>query len=155
MIILNSARTLLAITLWWLKEVWTSYMKFSNQWAIRLDRVSRLRAPQIVYLHWVKSVHSRSYSGPYFCRIFPHLDWIWGDTSTSPYTVRMRGNAAKIRTRITPNTDTFYAVLITGAVDLCWETSISSYALMLNCIAVNFYKLNSKLKYLNIHQLTL
>ena len=29
----------------------------------------------------------------------------------SPYTVRMRENAGKIRIRIIPNTDTFYAAL--------------------------------------------
>ena len=40
--------------------------------------------------HRVKSARIRSYSGP----IFPHLDWI--------------------RTRITPNTDTFYAVNVIG-----------------------------------------
>ena len=32
--------------------------------------------------------------------------------SISPYSVRMRENAGKMRTRITPNTDTFYAVAI-------------------------------------------
>ena len=39
----------------------------------------------------------RSYSRPDFSHIFPHLDWI-------------RENKGKIRTRITPNTDSFYAV---------------------------------------------
>ena len=29
----------------------------------------------------VKSVHIRSYSGPHFSRIFPHLDWIRRDVS--------------------------------------------------------------------------
>ena len=42
--------------------------------------------------------------GVILVRIFPHSDWIGRDTSISPYLVRMRG----IRTRITPNTDTFY-----------------------------------------------
>ena len=32
--------------------------------------------------------------------------------SISPYSVRMRKNAGKMRTRITPNTDTFYAVVV-------------------------------------------
>ena len=31
----------------------------------------------------------------------------------SPYSVRMRQNAGKMRTRITPNTDTFLAAFIT------------------------------------------
>ena len=34
----------------------------------------------------------------------------------SPYSVRMRENAGKMRTRITPNTDTFYAVQIVGLI---------------------------------------
>ena len=33
--------------------------------------------------------------------------------SISPYSARMRENAGKMRTRITPNTDSFYAVLFT------------------------------------------
>ena len=41
--------------------------------------------------------------------IFPHSCWIRRDT---PYSVQMRGNAGKMRTRITPNTDTFYAVFL-------------------------------------------
>ena len=34
------------------------------------------------------------------------------DTSISPYSVRMRDNTGKMRTRITPSTDSFYAVKI-------------------------------------------
>ena len=33
--------------------------------------------------------------------------------SISPYSARMRENAGKMQTRITPNTDSFYAVLFT------------------------------------------
>ena len=58
----------------------------------------------------VKSVRIRSYSGPYFSRIFPHSDWIWTETCISPYSVRMWENAGKMRTTITPNTDSFYGV---------------------------------------------
>ena len=54
--------------------------------------------------HCVKSVHIRSYSGPHFSRIFPHLDWLRRDIF-SP-------NAGKIPTRITLNTYTFYAVTL-------------------------------------------
>ena len=51
-----------------------------------------------IQLRWlcVKSIHIWNYSGPYFSRIFL-------------YSLRMRENAGKMRTRITPNTDTFYA----------------------------------------------
>ena len=56
----------------------------------------------IILISCVKSVRIRSYSGPHFSRIFSHSDWI-----RSPYSVR----CGKMRTRITPNTDTFYAVI--------------------------------------------
>ena len=49
--------------------------------------------------HCFKKVFIRSYSGLYFCRI-------------SPYSVRMRENLEKMRTRITPKTDSFYTVYI-------------------------------------------
>ena len=60
--------------------------------------------------HCVKYVRFGSYSGPHFSRIFSHSDWILEILRISLYSVRMRENAWKIRTRITPNTDTFYAV---------------------------------------------
>ena len=46
--------------------------------------------------------------------IFPHSDWIRRDTDwirrDTPYLLRIQSECGKIRTRITPNTDTFYAV---------------------------------------------
>ena len=62
--------------------------------------------------HCIKSSRVRSYSGPHFSRIFPHSDWIRRILRISPYSVRMRENAGKMGTRITPNKDTFYAVTI-------------------------------------------
>ena len=52
----------------------------------------------------VKSVHIRSYSGPYFPAF---------GLNTERYSVslRIQSECGKIWTRITPNTDTFYAVL--------------------------------------------
>ena len=38
----------------------------------------------------------------------------------SPYSVRMRENPGKMRTRITPNTDSFYAVL---SLQLCQKAA--------------------------------
>ena len=69
--------------------------------------------------HCIKNVRIQSYSGPHFSRIFPHSDWLQRDTCIlriSPCSVRMRENAGKMRTRITPNTDTFYAVNVTKKV---------------------------------------
>ena len=55
--------------------------------------------------HCVKSVRIRSYSGPYFT--------VFG-LNTERYGVffRIQSEYGKIRTRITPNTDTFHAVYI-------------------------------------------
>ena len=48
--------------------------------------------------------------GVFLVRIFPAFSRIRTEYGVSPYSVRMRENAGKMRTRITPNTDTFYAV---------------------------------------------
>ena len=57
--------------------------------------------------HCVKSVCIWSYSGPHFSCIRTE----WGKIrSISSYSVRMRENAGKMRTRVTANTDTFCAV---------------------------------------------
>ena len=57
-----------------------------------------------VDLPCVKRVRIRNYSGPHFSWIFPHSDCI------SPYSVRE--NPGKMRTRITPNTDSFYVASV-------------------------------------------
>ena len=50
-----------------------------------------------------KSVRIRSYSGPYFpaCRL---------NAETYSVSLRLQSECGKIRTRITPNTNTFHAV---------------------------------------------
>ena len=53
--------------------------------------------------HCVKSVRIRSYSGPYFSAF--RLN-----TESYGVSLRIQSECGKIRTRITPNTDTFYAV---------------------------------------------
>ena len=50
--------------------------------------------------HSVKGVRIQSYSGSYFSRIFP-------------YSIPMRGNPGRMRTRITPNRDSFHAAHLT------------------------------------------
>ena len=57
--------------------------------------------------HCVKKVRIRSYSGLHFSRIFPHSDWISRDTEIQSECAKMW---EKMRTRITPNTGSFYAV---------------------------------------------
>ena len=56
-------------------------------------------------VYYVKSV----LFGVILVRIFPASSLIWTEyEGISPYSVRMRKNAEKMRTRITPNMDTFY-----------------------------------------------
>ena len=51
----------------------------------------------------MKSVRIRSYSGPYF--------WAFGlNTERYGVSLRIQFECGKMRTRITPNTDTFYGV---------------------------------------------
>ena len=72
--------------------------------------------------HLVKWVLIRSNSGPHFSRIFLHSDWIQRDTVYGE---------VKMRTRITLNTDSFYAV---SGVESFW----------------NFCKSNKKYTKLNV-----
>ena len=60
--------------------------------------------------HCVKRVCIRIYSDPHFSRIFPFSRIRTEYGGISPYSVRMQENAGKMRTRITPNTDSFYVV---------------------------------------------
>ena len=55
-------------------------------------------------IHYVKSVHIRSFSGPYFLAF---------GLNTERYSVslRIQSGCGKIRTGKTPNTDTFHAVI--------------------------------------------
>ena len=66
-----------------------------------LSSVSR---PVSLKCHWVKSVRIRSYSGPYFPAF---------SVNTDRYSVslRIQSECGKMRTRITPNTNTFYAMI--------------------------------------------
>ena len=80
-------------------------------------------------IHCVKSVRIRSYSGPHFSRIRTEYGEI---LRISPYSVRMRENAGKRQTRITPNTDTFYAVI--PSLFLCFFNPIQDGgSKVLNC----------------------
>ena len=58
---------------------------------------------QVSGCHYVKSVLIRSYSGPYF----PAFGL---NTKRYGVSLRIQSECGKIQTRITPNTDTFYAV---------------------------------------------
>ena len=64
-----------------------------------------LTQKQVCNLHCVKSVRIRSFSGPYFPAF---------GLSKKKYSIslRIQSECWKIRTRKTPNADTFHAVLI-------------------------------------------
>ena len=75
--------------------------------------------------HCVKSVRIRSYSGPYFPAF---------GLNTERYSVSLRtqSECGKIWTRITPNADTFYAVMRTR-----W-----TYNFPTNCVRVRYVRKN-------------
>ena len=71
--------------------------------------------------------------GVIMVRIFPAFSRIRTLSlfNISPFSVRMRENGEKMRTRITPNTDSFYAVGRANVVpvtvpDICWNTILIS-----------------------------
>ena len=73
------------------------------------NSTNTMRQVRKIAKHCVKSVRIRSYSGPHVS----HISLIRTEYGRiSPYLVRLRENAGKMRTRITPNTYTFYAVKI-------------------------------------------
>ena len=59
--------------------------------------------------HCVKSIRIRGYFGPHFSRIWTEYG---GIVRISLYPVRMREDAGKMQTRITPNTVFFYEVFL-------------------------------------------
>ena len=74
------------------------------------------------FLHCVKSVRIRSFSGPYFPAF---------GLNTEKYSVYLpiQSECGKIQTKKTPNTDTFYAILITW-----WYHENGHELLSFNCI---------------------
>ena len=66
---------------------------------------------RVYHIHCVKSVRTRSYSGPYLP--------VFGLN-----TERYSDECEKIQTRITPNTDTFYAVIVSQQATSSQPTSL-------------------------------
>ena len=62
-------------------------------------------------LHCAKSVRIRSFSGPYFAAFRLNKE-------RYQVSLRIQSECGKIRTRKTPNTDAFYAVLFQGLLPL-------------------------------------
>ena len=101
-------------------------------------------------LHWVKSVRIRNNSGHYFptilVRIFPHS----GSAS-----LRIRSEYGKVRTMITPNTDTFHAVLKLQ-YQIFLAASLIYFPYMNTLILINLFQFHSFLfKFLSYLQLFL
>ena len=81
--------------------VWAHFQGILK-WRISVKWVNTPTFP--VFLHWVKKVRIRGFSGPYFPTF---------GLSTERYSVQIRiqSKCRKMRTRKTPKTDTFHAVL--------------------------------------------
>ena len=74
-----------------------------NSAIISVGRSFVARSFVLTHMHCVISVRIRSYSGPYF----PTFRL---NTKRYGVSLRIQSECGKIRTRITPNIDTFYAV---------------------------------------------
>ena len=108
--LLHHLATQLRIKYYFSKALLVWRKKQETKWLLWFYSTDWLQHFSIKYsksTHCLKSVRIRSYSGPHFPPIFPHADWIRRDTGISPNSVWMREDAGKMRTRTTPNTDTF------------------------------------------------
>ena len=80
----------------------------------------------------MKSVSIRSYSGPHF----PAFGL---NTETYGVSLRIQSECGKIRIRVTPNTDTFYAVTVSKSLThlrpiFNTATNMQEYGFLLTCI---------------------
>ena len=86
----------------------SNFLLFDHDSIILIFQMSHLLEVSIAYRHCVKSVCIRSHSGPHFSTFsliwteYEEIDWI--------HIYSKCGKCGKMRTRITPNTDTFYVV---------------------------------------------
>ena len=72
--------------------------------------VQTIDTPRCADQHWVKNVHFQSFSGPYFPAV---------RLNTDIYSVNLhiQSGCRKIRTKKTPNMDTFHAVQVYSNMD--------------------------------------
>ena len=93
------------------------------------------------------------YSELFWSAFSPHSDWM---LRISQYSVRMRENAGKMRTGITPNTDTFYAVHI-----MKFQQGSRNSVRSLPCVRNFFFSFTSRISraytfiYTSFHRLRL
>ena len=99
------------VTAIWLKlHIYKGYLLHSralsviNSFETRLKANDEIVMVRLLGIHCVKSVRIRSFSGPYFPKF---------GLNTERYGVsqRIQPECGKIRTRKSPNTNTFYAVI--------------------------------------------
>ena len=89
--------------------------------------------------HYLKSVRIRSFSGPYF----PAFGL---DTDRYSVSLHNQSDSGKIRTRKTPNIDTFYAMRLIALIK-----SLSLLPIRQECIYVSSKRKNILLKMININ----
>ena len=89
-------------------QIWIKCESRESCWDRWRNKTKRSTLPIKKDCSWQKSYASwkESVFEVILLRIFPHSDWIWRDT-------RIQSEYRKIWIRITPNTDTFYAVQMT------------------------------------------
>ena len=115
------------------------YMKFENNSpgffcrreffgkAIYLRTYVVIESLYLAIIKWIcYTAQKVSVFGAILVRIFPHLDWI----RKYSVSLRIQSGCSKIRTRITPNTNTFHAVstdmdFIITLRHRCWSAYIN------------------------------
>ena len=87
---------------------------------------------ELADMHCVKNVRIRSYSGP-------HFPAFGRNTERYGVTLRIHSKCGKMRTRITPNTDTFYTVIWKSyAYTYCTKTALKVMWLKRTTTQTNF-----------------
>ena len=85
-------------------------MLFSKRWCVDFCETMNELAMEWVSLAWI-ALHQKCLYLELFWSAFSRIRNEYGEIlSISPYSVRMGENVGKMRTRISPNTDTFHAV---------------------------------------------
>ena len=83
--------------------------------------------------HFVKSIRIRNYSGPYFPAF-------WRILTQYSLSLRIQSECVKIRTRITPNTDTFYAVPENVIIHCLHVKNIFLFAIRSNFVSTRTFQ---------------
>ena len=87
-----------------LETLWTKAKNQLDYWRMGHTSIDQDMGYQVRAIHCVKSARIRGFSGPYFPT--------FGLNTENSVSLRIQSKCEKIRTRKTPNTDTFLAVIV-------------------------------------------